>query len=208
MPSTRRTFVLTGLTVLSGCTTSSSRSQQTTDESPTETTEIIDGSTASDLSNPDTTLQFGSSYVDTDLEITVEAPSIESTFRSDGETYQMPDGDALALAPITFHNTKSEEPLPIDGPLFTLLGDGTERLETHSVKHPEFDPAIRVRMLEDVPTTHRWTAQGGMVKPGERLSGTAVFRLPESTDPSTLSVVYESDLIADDRFGNTVAAWT
>lgn len=208
MPSTRRTFVLTGLTILSGCTTSELRSQQTTKKSSRETTKTTDESNQSDLSNPDATLQFGSSYIDTDLEITVESPSIETTFRFDGKTYQMPDGDALAFTPLTFHNTKSEESLPIDGPLFTLLGDGTEKLETHSVKHPEFDPTIRVRMLEDVPTTQRWTAQGGMVKPGERLSGTAVFPIPESINLSTLSVVYESGRIADDRFGKTVVAWT
>lgn len=208
MSSTRRTFVLTGLAALSGCTTSAPRSQHTTDESATETTETTDGSGGSDLSNPDATLEFGASYVDTGLEITVEAPAIETTFRSDGETYRMSDGEALAFAPVMFHNTKSEGSLPIDGPLFTLFGDGIERLETHSVEHSEFNPTVRVRMLEDVPTTQRWTAQGGMVKPGERLSGTAVFRIPASIDPSTFSVVYESDRIADDRFGGSVVAWT
>lgn len=208
MPSPRRTFILSGLTALSGCAANAPRTQQTTGESPKKTTETTAGSGASDLSNPNETLRFGESYVDTGLEITVETPSIETSFRHDGARYRMPDGDALAFATVAFHNTKSEGSLPIDGPIFTLFGDGTEVLETHSVEHPEFDPTIRVRQMEDIPTTQRWTAQGGTVAPGERLSGTAVFRVPDSSDPSTFSIVYESDRIGDDRFGNETVAWT
>lgn len=208
MPSTRRTVILAGLTFLSGCTSVKPRSQETSNDPTTQPTETTDGSGTSDISNPDETLQFGEPYVDTSLEITVETPSIETVFQHNGETYHMPDGDALAFAAVTFHNTNSEGSLPIDGPIFTLLSDGTETLETHSVEHPEFDPTIRVRQMEDVPTTQRWTSQGGTVSPGERLSDTAVFRVSESTDPSTLSLVYESDRIADDRFGNKTVAWT
>lgn len=207
MPSTRRTLVVSGLALLSGCATSESSNPQGGRGNATTETETT-GTKQSGLSNPDETLQFGESYVDTGLEITVETPTIDATFRHDGETYEMPDGDALAFTPVTFRNTESEERLPIDGPIFTLLDDGIEVLETHSVKHPKFDPSIRVRRMADVPTTQRWTAEGGSVASGERLSGTAVFRVPESTDPSSLSIVYESDRIKDDRFGDEIVAWT
>lgn len=205
MPSTRRTFVVSGLALLSGCAMSAPRSRQTERESTTTERQETE---QPNLSNPDETLQFGESYVDTGLEITVETPTIDTTFRHDGETYDLPEGDALVFAPVTFYNTTSEGSLPIDGPIFTLLNDGVEVTETHSVRHPKFDPSIRVREMTDVPTTQRWTAQGGSVEPGERLSGTAVFRVPESTDLSSLRIVYESDRISDGWFGGDVVAWT
>lgn len=183
---------------------SAPRSRQTERESTTTGRQETE---QPNLSNPAETLQFGESYVDTGLEITVETPTINTTFRHDGETYDLPEGDALVFAPVTFYNTTSEESLPIDGPIFTLLDDGVEVLETHSVKHPKFDPSIRIRSMTDVPTTHRWTAQGDSVAPDERLSGTAVFRVPESTDPSSLRIVYESNRIKDDRFGGEIVAW-
>lgn len=207
MPSTRRTVVVSGLALLSGCATNEPRSRPTERESTTTKTGSRE-TEESDLSNPDETLRFGESYVDTGLEITVETPSIDATFRHDGETYDLPDGNALAFAPLTFRNTTSEGPLPIDGPMFTLLDGEVEVTETHSVRHPEFDPSIRVREMTGVPTTQRWSAQGGSVASGERLSGTAVFRVPESTDPSSLRIVYESDRIRDGRFGGDVVAWT
>lgn len=203
MPSTRRRLIVSGFAFLSGCATRGRQTGQETTAGP----EITD-TTQSGLSTPDETLQFGESYVDTGLEITVETPTIDTTFRHDGATYELPEGDALAFTPVTFHNTTPEGPLPIDGPMFTLVDGEVEVLETHSVKHPAFDPSIRVRNVADVPSTQRWTAQGGSVPPGKRLSGMAVFRVPKSTAPSSLSIVYESDSIRDDRFGGVMVAWT
>lgn len=201
MPSTRRTLLASGLAFLSGCSMVASDGPRTGNATATSVRE-------SDGSTPAETLRFGESHVDTGLEITVEAPTVEAAFDHDGKTYEMPEGDALAFASATFHNTRTEGSLPIDGPIFTLAADGTETLETHRVRHPAFDPSVRVRRMEDVSTTQRWSAEGGTVAPGERLGGTAVFRVPESTDPSSVRIVYESDRIRDDRFGDDVAAWT
>lgn len=203
MPPTRRAFVVSATAILSGCAT---RGRQTGQGTTTET-EITD-TDQTDLSTPDERLRFGESYVDTGLEITVETPTFDTTFRHDGATYELPKGDALAFTPVTFHNTTSEGPLPIDGPMFTLVGDEVEVLETHSVEHSAFDPSIRVRNMVDVSTTQRWTAQGGSVAAGENLSGTAVFRVPKSTDAASLRIVYESDRIRDDRFGGGIVEWT
>lgn len=207
MSSTRRTLVVSSLALLSGCAMSESRSQRT-ERGNTATETGATGTEQSSRSTPGETLQFGKAYVDTGLEITVETPTIDATFRHDGDTYELPDGDALAFASVTFHNTESDGPLPIDGPIFTLVDDEVEVLETHSVKHPRFDPSICIRRMADAPTTQRWTAEGGSVASGERLSDTAVFRVPESTDPSSLSIIYESDRIMDDRFGGEIVAWT
>jgi len=207
MAHSRRNIIILGCTLLAGCTTSAPHRQQITTESTTGTTETGGSSGVSDPVNPNKTLKFGESHVDTGLEITVETPTVQTNFDHEGKSYRMNDGSALALAPVTFHNTKSEGLLPIDGPIFTLLVDGVETLETHSVKHPEFDPTIRVRQLDDVPTTQRWTAEGDTVEPGEQLSGTAVFRTHATLDSSSLRIVYVSDRIDDDRFGNETVLW-
>lgn len=209
MPSTRRTVLASGLLLLSGCTFDETGSGRTTGEpTPTESPKATTRTDTQDSNvlDPDETLQFGTSYVDTGLEITVETPIIDTTFRHDGETYDMPDGEALAFTPIEFDNT-SDELLPIDGPIFTLVDGETTVLETHSVDHPEFDPSIRIREMENVSTTLRWSAEGTTIEPDQLLAGTAVFQVPEPTEPSTLSIVYESDRIQDDRFGGDVVAW-
>ncbi|USZ69468.1 hypothetical protein NGM10_06960 [Halorussus salilacus] len=206
MPSTRRSLILIGATFLSGCgmRTPSDQHERRNTGTRTDTTSEEESS----LSKPDVTRQFGETYVDTGLEITVETPTLEATFDYDGETYEMPDGEALAIVPITFSNMLSEETLPIDGPLFTLLDGTIEILETHSVEHPEFDPSIRIREIEAITTTQRWTAQGGAIAPDEQLTGTAVFHLPDTTELTEPSIAYESSRIKDDRFGDKIVAWT
>lgn len=228
MPITRRRVVLaSGVALLSGCT--SSETEQT--RRGTSTTETRRGTsvtemrreTAStetqqentttqtskpDVLDPDVSLQFGESHVDTDLEITVDSPTIETGFESDGETYEMPEGEALAFAHVEFYNTHADELRPIDGPIFTLVDGETPIRETHSVEHPDAHPSIRTRNVDDIPTTGRWGSHGSIVDPGERRDGTAVFEVPESVDPSGLSIAYESDRIHDDRFGDVVVEWS
>lgn len=169
---------------------------------PTET------NTPAEQSEPDMTVQYGESVVDTDLKISVEAPTIETSFEYDGKTYEMPKGDALAVASVEFSNTHSAEVRPIDGPIFTLVTDETTILETHSVNHPEFDPSIRTRQMDDFSTTGRWNSHGSTVEPNENRDGTAVFEVGDTTEPSTLKIVYESDRIKDDRFGDKVVEWS
>lgn len=221
MPSTRRRMILvSSLTLFGGCTSGTNDIQQTEDENtttetPEQTTltgtqeELASTATPEkDIPEPDITFQFGESYVDNDLEIAVETPTIHTTFRHEGETYKMPDEKALASVPVEFYNTHSEEVRPIDGPIFTLVNDKITTLETHSVSHPEFSPSIRTRNMEGVPTVGRWNTHGRAIEPNQRLNGTAVFEVPETTAQTTLSIVYESDRIKDDRFGDTDVEWT
>lgn len=205
----RRVVLVSGLALLSGCTFGEN------EQPPEETTftETKQESTPprtpeSDTPDPDVRLQFGESYVDTDLEITVESPTLHTSFEHDGETYEMPEGDALVFTSIEFYNTHNDERRPIDAPIFTLVADGTTVLETHSVDHPEFDPSIRTRNIDDIPTTGRWASHGSGVEPGERRDDTAVFEVIEATDRAALSIVYESDRIHDDRFGDNVVEWS
>lgn len=228
MPITRRRVVLaSGLALLSGCTsgeteqtregTSITKTRRGTSVTETRretaTTETQQENTTTqtskpDVLDPDVNLQFGESHVDTDLEITVDSPTIETEFESDGETHEMPEGEALAFAHIEFYNTHSDEMRPIDGPIFTLVDDETPIIETHSVEHPDADPSIRTRNVDDIPTTGRWGSHGSVVDSDERRHDTAVFEVAEAIDPSGLSIAYESDRIHDDRFGDKVVEWS
>ena len=141
------------------------------------------------------------------LGVTVERPTVETTFRYDGETYEMPDGEALAFAPVAFANTHLDESRPVDGPLFTLVDGDRTALETIGIDHPRADSTVTRRGM-GVPTTGRWNTHGAALSPGERVTGTALFRVPADTDPASVSVVYEAERMRDDRFGNVVVEWT
>lgn len=206
MAHTRRQVVLaSGLALLSGCT-SGVNDQTQKEATPTETQQESTPTETPkpDIRDPDANLQFGESYVDTDLEITVESPTIKTSFEHDGERYEMPEGDALVITLVKFYNTHTAERRPIDAPIFTLVDDETTLLETHSVDLPEFDPSIRTRNIDDTPTTGRWDSHGSGVESDERRDDTAVFEIVEATDLSMLSIVYESNRIHDDRFGDKV----
>lgn len=219
MPITRRRVVLaSGLALFSGCTsseteqtrrgTSITETRRGTSVTETQQEDTTTQTAKPGVFDPDVSLQFGKSYVDTDLEITVYSPTIETEFESDGETYEMPEGEALAFAHVEFYNTHADELRPIDGTIFTLVDGETPIRETHSVEHPDADPSIRTRNVDDIPTTGRWGSHGSVVDPHERRDGTAVFEVPESVDPSGLSIAYESDRIHDDRFGDVVVEWS
>lgn len=203
MEHTRRRVVLaSGLALLSGCT-SGVNDQTQKEVTPTE-------SPKPDIRDPDVNLQFGESYIDTDLEITVESPTIKTSFEHDGEQYEMPEGDALVVTPIEFYNTHTAELRPIDAPIFTLVDGETTLLETYSVDHPEFDPSIRTRNIDDTPTTGRWNSHGSVVESDERRDDTAVFKIGEATNLSMPSIIYGygSNRIDDDRFGDKVVEWS
>lgn len=216
-PTRRRVVLGSGLALLAGCTSGESErtreeitateTQQETTTTGTQRETTPPETTEPDVLDPNVNLQFGESYVDTDLEIVVESPTIETGFEHEGETYEMPEGEALAFTPVRFYNTHADERRPIDGPIFTLVGETTV-LETHSVNHPKFYPSIRIRNMDHTPTTGRWGSHGSGVEPDERIDGTAVFEVAEATDPSTISVVYESDRIHDDRFGDEIVEWS
>ncbi|WP_338729931.1 hypothetical protein [Haladaptatus sp. DJG-WS-42] len=211
MPSTRRKLLLGGFVALAGCLSGSDETEQPTEQTTTQTTSQTPATTTTKSTptatskpavvRPDESRAFGEAYAFSGLEITVETPTISTTFEHDGATYTMPDESALLFAPLTFSNT-ADELRPIDGPVFTLLNDETTNRETHSVRHPEFDPSIRIREMDDVPTTGRWNAEGSAVEPDERLSGIAVFEVSETTKSTEVSIVFDS------QFKETVVEWT
>ncbi|WP_396613931.1 hypothetical protein ACH9L7_18965 (plasmid) [Haloferax sp. S1W] len=187
---------------MASTTSDSSTARETT----TQSTNVPDKTTTSYPDTPDEILPFGQSYVDTGLEITVDKPEFTDQLVADGETYEMPDGEQLVFVPVSFRNT-TDEFRPIDGPLFSLETLERQIQETNSIRHPNFDPSIDIWRLDEVPTTQRWSAQGGSVEPGEQIDATAVFQLSNSIDRSAASVLYDAARIADDRFGTTVIKW-
>ncbi|WP_332897204.1 hypothetical protein [Haladaptatus sp. CMSO5] len=215
MPLTRRTLLLGSLVALAGCLSESDETQQPTEQTTIQTTSQTTATTPATTTTestptetskptttkPDETRAFGDSYAFSGLEITVGTPAISTTFDHDGETYTMPDGDALLFAPLTFSNT-ADELRPIAGPVFTVFDGEASSRETHSVRHPVFDPSIRIREMDDVPTTGRWNAEGSVVEPDEQLSGTAVFEVSERIDATDVSIVFDS------QFRETIVAWS
>lgn len=234
MAPTRRTVLCGALVVVSGCMSDGPLNEQPDDTSSPRTRDTRDGSANTsrpsygdnrnptgtrestaetttqehDAPTPDETIGYGESYVDTALEITVEKPRVRTSFRHDGNAYEMPGQNALVLASIAFENTHSEDARPADGPLFTLVaGDGSV-LETNDIHHPDAEAPVPTDELSGISTTSRWSSHGISLSPGETRAGTAVFISNEDTRVPTTEIIYESSRVRDDRFGETVVAWS
>lgn len=241
MWSATRRSTLSGVAVLfAGCMTGDD------ERDPSETSDTPP-STATQTTSPtpvpgqDVTLTYGESFVDADLTITVEMPTVETTFSYEGDLtprpsptdqpdstegspqttetdgdsdetdmeYEMPDGEALAFAPVTFENGHPEENRRMSSGTFVLVTKGTEFGETLDFDHPAFEAPVSRRDLGRIDTSFRWTMEGGVIRPGQATRTHALFVVPDDTDPAECDVVYDPTLgVEYDYYGNQIVTWT
>lgn len=165
----------------------------------------------------DTTFQFGEPYRNAALETVVEEPTTDTGFYYDGESYcspsagryELPDGDALVFAPVTFRNTHAEESRYLFAPWFTLLADGVQIPETNFVDHPDFDDAVRPGDMERVDTgIRRWVTHPFPFRPGDRYRETAVFVVPEEVEPEPNHIAFRPNPNGTNLYDDETVVWS
>jgi hypothetical protein len=172
------------------------------------------------ISDPDVTLSYGESVVDGVLKIIVENLSVETSLLLDEDhstgpnpvQVNLPDGEALAFAPVTFTNQHETEAIRVHTPNFTLAGSELRQKETRTIPHPTSDAGIDPGDLTRFDDHYfGWSTHGSKLGPGESADRIAMFEVPEGMTTEDVAVVYDSSTwhkYVGDLYGTTTARWT
>lgn len=229
----RRSAIVGGIALLSGCLSDPSTSdiQSRTNETGTNQTKTNESQQSTDqnrttnetrteqpISDPDVTLTYGESVVDGALEVVVENLTVETSVLLDaddpednGTQVNLPDGEALTLAPLTFTNRHETDTIYLFAPNFVLVGSELRQEEIRSIENPQSNDRIYaddVTRFDDF--FFRWTTHGSRIEPGQSVNTAAMFEVPEGTTTEDIAVVYDSSTwrdSVDDLYGTTTARW-
>lgn len=130
---------------------------------------------------------------------------------TDTKQIELPDGQAIVLAPVTFSNRHETESLSAIPPNFKLINTETEINETRTITHPDVEDSIAPEDIKGIGDLFfRWTANGTLIDPGESVQTVAMFEVTDDTNLHTFDIVYSPDLnnYGSKIDGNTSAAWT
>lgn len=183
-------------------------------ETPTSTPKPI---------TPDLTIPYGEPFHDETLEIIVDEPIIETTFYyegprhqntppdSNGEErhYEMPEGSALAFAPVTLTNHHDEEYRWLSTPSFYLQSGQTRVKEAFTFDHPDIEGTVSRRRLGRIDDLYFQATHGLHFNPGMVFEMTIMFIVSDEARPDECDVLYDPYLGTKFTFseGKRVA-WT
>jgi hypothetical protein len=208
----RRAAIASGIALLAGCSGSPENDPSTSDAQPST------NGTTQDIPDIDATRSYGESVVDGVLEITVKNPTVETSVLLDEDHTEanatqvdLPDREALAVAPLTFTNRHETDTVSLFAPNFVLVGSELRQEEIRSIQHPQSNDRIYaddVTRFDDF--FFRWTTHGSRIEPSESVNTATMFEVPEETTTEDVAVVYDSGTwrkYVDDLYGTTTARW-
>jgi len=205
-----QTVAASTLGISAGCTAITASDDDTgnsngepagSDEKNTADTENEDN----EITEPTTTLQFGEQYTDGDLELTVTAPTFESSVSTSEEVFEFSDERGVALVPVVFFNRSNEEKW-LYAPTFTLT-DGDIAVEEANRITLDDESTVRTRELFGVERDSRWNSHGTGIDTNTAFTTTAVFEIPGDIETSELRILFEPVGGMDDDFEDEYIAW-
>ncbi|GGN89823.1 hypothetical protein [Haloarcula pellucida] len=251
---TRRHAIASSLALVSGCITRENGNTQpshTTTSNGNEQKSYRDGSESNtksqaselDLLDPTITFEYGDSFNNGGLEITVGEPDIRTSVEikergpskkrtptahnsksvessstdsvTEKETtfqrIKLPEGRAVVLVPIQFHNTNTNQDVRISAPNVALTTDGKKYIEDQTINSPDIaDPVSSYDIKGFSDLLGRWTMHGTKIEASERVEDVAMIEIPAGITAGEYNIVFHPYLsgFGDQYYESRTAAWT